>query len=405
MEDVFVARQPILDKNRNVHAYELLFRDGMANMMPQIEGDVATTTLLANTFVTIGMDTLCEGKKTFINFTQNLIEKHVPLLLPRETTVVEILEDVNPGPLLIDACQQISSAGYIIALDDFVYAPELEPLIDLADIIKFDFQLTPVAEIEAYLKRLPKGGLCLLAEKVETASDFEAAKAMGFELFQGYFFCKPEIVKGREIKGFQLNLIMLLAQINSYHFSIERVEAVISRDLGISYKLFKYANSVFFGRVSKISSVKQALTYLGEDETRRFVSLVAMSRLAEGKPDELLRMACVRGKFCELLGLHGKETRPSSEMFTLGLFSLIDAVTDQPMGVILGDLPLAEPLKQALIHAKGRLGGYLELMRSYETGRWDRVSRLSQALGLDGPKIPSFYLRACEWSDAAKKAI
>jgi EAL and modified HD-GYP domain-containing signal transduction protein len=404
MENVYVARQPIFDKNKNIFAYELLFRDGTDNYVPDIDGDVATTSLLANTFFSIGIDTLAGGRKSFINFTQNLLEKKVPLLLPKETTVIEILEDVKPDPALIDACAQMAADGYTIALDDFVYLPELEPLIAMATIIKFDFRLTPKEAIDDYLKQLSRNSLCLLAEKVETHDEFEAAQRMGFELFQGYFFCKPEIIQGREIQGSQLTLMMIMAQINSDAFNCDELERLIAKDMGLSYKLFKYLNSAFFARANKVTSVKQALVYLGEKEIRRFVSLVAMSRLAEGKPDELIRAACIRGKFCELLGADAHEQTAPSEMFTLGMFSLIDAVIDQPMGKILGELPLSSQIKHALVDAKGRLAGYIELVRSYEAGRWDRVSRLSQALKLDDKTLPDLYLQACQWSDIAAKA-
>ncbi len=404
MDNVYVARQPIFDKNRSIYAYELLFRDGTANYVPDIDGDVATTTLLANTFFTIGLDTLAGGRKSFINFTQNLLEKKIPLLLPKETTVIEILEDVRPAPLLIDACAQMAADGYTIALDDFEYDPALEPLIDLASIIKFDFRLTPQAAIDAYLKQRSGKDLCLLAEKVETHDEFEAAVSMGFELFQGYFFCKPEIIQGREIQGYQLSLMMIMAQLSSDTFSRDELERLISRDMGISYKLFKYLNSAFFARVSKVSSVKQALVYLGEKEIRRFISLIAMSRLADGKPNELTRTACIRGKFCELLGAEAHEPTSPSEMFTLGMFSLIDAVIDQPMDKILIELPLSGPIKRALVDLKGRLAGFIELVRSYEAGKWDRVSRLARALKLDSKILPVLYLRACQWSDITNKA-
>jgi c-di-GMP-related signal transduction protein len=405
MQDVYVARQPIFEENRNIYAYELLFRDGAANYVPDIDGDVATTTLLSNTFFSIGMGSLSGGRKTFINFTQNLLEKKVPLLLPQATTVIEILEDVKPEPSLIDSCTQMAAQGYTIALDDFVYEPALDPLIDLADIIKFDFRLSPKAEIERYLQRYgPNKRPCLLAEKVETHEEFEAAKQMGFELFQGFFFCKPEVIQGREIPGSQLNLMMIMAQINRETFSCDELEQLISRDMGISYKLFKYLNSAFFARASKVSSLKQALVFLGEKEIRRFVALIAMSRLASEKPGELIRTACIRGKFCELMGADANEPASPSEMFTLGMFSLIDAVIDQPMDKILRELPLSDPIKRALIGNQGRLAAYLELARCYETGQWRNVSRLAQALDLDDRTLPAMYLQACQWSDAASKA-
>lgn len=404
MNTVYVARQPIFDQHKNIYAYELLFRDGAINHMPDVDGDVATTALLTNTLFTIGMDTLVRGHKSFINFTQNLLERRVPLLLPKETTVIEVLENVKPDSRVISACAHMAAAGYMIALDDFVYLPELDPLIAVANIIKFDFQSTPPAAIAAYLKQLPQHDLCLLAEKVETYDEFEAAQKMGFHLFQGYFFCRPEIIHGRGIQGSQINLMMIMAQINQADFSRDGLERLIARDMGISFKLFKYLNSAFFARASKVSSVKQALVYLGENEIRRFVSLIAMSRLAEGKPSELIRTAGVRGKFCELMGEHAHERTAPSEMFTLGMFSLIDAVVDQPMDKILNELPLSDGIKNALIDARGRLAGYIELVRSYETGQWNRVARLAQALKLDDRLVPTLYKDACDWSNLSTRA-
>ncbi len=404
MKEVFVARQPIFDRNQKIHAYELLFRDGMADCAPDIDGDAATTQLLAGTFFAIGMENLIGGKKAFINFTQNLLEKRIPLLLPKATTVIEILETVKPGPALIAACADMAANGYTLALDDFVYMPEMDPLIALADIIKFDFRLSPEAVIHSCLKQIPGKKPCLLAEKVETHAEFKTAQEMGFDLFQGYFFCRPEIIAGREIHGSQLNLMLIMALVNSDSFSSDQLEQLITRDMGISYKLLKYLNSAFFGRACKVSSVKQALVYLGEKEIRRFVSLIAMSRLAEGKPDELIRTACIRGKLCELLGTDAQERTVPSELFTLGMFSLIDAVIDQPMEEILAALPLSNPIKHALIGAKGRLAGFIELVRAYEAGRWDRVSRLSRALKLDENTLPRRYLQACQWSDLSAKA-
>ncbi len=404
MEVVYVARQPIFDKEKSIYAYELLFRNGTQNYIPDIDGDVATTSLLSNTFFTIGMNALTAGKKTFINFTQNLIEQKIPLLLPKETTVIEILEDVHATPVLIDACKQMADQGYTIALDDFEYHEELEPLILMADIIKFDFRLNTLEEINAYLKKLPDRELRLLAEKVETNEEFEAALNMGFELFQGYFFCKPEIIKGREIESSQITLLQIMSEINKDDFSVDDLEELVARDMGIAYKLFKYLNSAFYSRASKVSSVKEALVYLGEKETRRFISLIALARIADGKPGELIRTACIRGKLCELLGNQTKEKISESEMFTLGMFSLIDAVIDQPMEKILEDLPLSASIKNALIFHKGRLAGYIALMKAYEAGLWQQITRLAKALKLDIKALPALYMEACEWSDTATKA-
>jgi EAL and modified HD-GYP domain-containing signal transduction protein len=398
--DAYVARQPIFLKNKSIYAYELLFRDGTANFVPDIDGDVATATVMSNSVLIIGIESIIGDKKAFINFTQNLLVKKIPLLLPKETTVVEILEDVTPEADLLTACAEMAKAGYLLALDDFEYSPELLPLIEMAHIIKFDFRLTPLAEIESYLKLLPQGRRRLLAEKVETYEEFEIAQKMGFELFQGYFFCKPEIIRGREIPGSQLNLLQLMSALNKKDFQFDHLENLVTQDVGLSYKLMRYINSPFFGRASKMASVKQGLVFLGEKEIRRFISLVAMSRLAADKPNELVRASCIRGKFCELICEQNPSQWDPSELFTLGMFSLIDAIVDSTMSDVMGRMPLSPNLTNALISRKGPLSPYLALICTYEKGEWQMVSKLAAALKIDESGLPELYRQACQWSNS-----
>lgn len=396
--DAYVARQPIFNQRKKIVGYELLFRNEIAEFVPDMDGDVATSTVLGNTFLNIGLDNLVGGKKSFINFTQNLLLDKVPLLLPREGTVVEILENVEPSANLIQACREMSAKGYTIALDDFTYTPQLEPLIELADIIKFDFRLTPLDDIRAYLDAIPGNGRCkMLAEKVETYDELEIAREMGFELFQGYFFCKPELVKGKEITGSQVNLLRILAEVNREDFAFGELDKIISPDVGLSYKLLRYINSAFFAKANPINSIQQALVYMGEDEIRRFVSLVAISTLAGAKPTELVRAAGIRGKFCELLAGILKKGSPSAELFTLGMFSLIDAIVDQSMESVMASLPLSHDIKNALIHRKGPLAGYIALVECYEKGHWPWVARLADALEIEESRLPALYLQSVEW--------
>ena len=398
--DAYVARQPIFNRRRNLFGYELLFRDGTAKYVPGIDGDVATNTVLSNTFFVIGMDTMLGGNKSFINFTQNLLTRKVPLLLPKATTVIEILENVTPTEDLIQSCREMSSKGYTIALDDFSYSPELRPLIEIADIIKFDFRLTSLDQIHKYLELIPRrNNLSLLAEKVETYDEFKNAVDMGFELFQGYFFCKPELVKGKEIPGSQLSLLRIMAEVNKKDFKFENLEKLIAPDVSLSYKLLRYINSAFFAKAQRISSIKQALVYMGEAEIRRFVSLITMSHLAKGKPDELVRAACIRGKFCESLTTVARVPAAAGELFTLGIFSLIDAIVDQPMAQVMSALPLSEPIKKALVERKGELIGYLVLAETYEKGQWEHVGKVADLLKIPQAKLPELYLQACQWSN------
>jgi EAL and modified HD-GYP domain-containing signal transduction protein len=290
--------------------------------------------------------------------------------------------------------------GYTIALDDFVYSPELDPLIALAGIIKFDFRLSSLDQIETYLKQLPlEKNPILLAEKVETYDEFQAAKKMGFSLFQGYFFCKPEIVQGKEVSGTQLSLLRIMTEVNNPDFNVDNIEQLIAPDVDLSYRLLRYINSAFFAKANRISSIRQALVYMGQAEIRRFISLIGISSLAKGKPGELVRAACIRAKFCEQLGGLSSPQGSGTELFTLGMFSLIDAILDQTMIKVMAMLPLTDAIKSALISGDGELSAYLRLVKAYEKGQWDQVSKISRPLGIDERKLPDLYLAACQWSN------
>ena len=398
--DAFVARQPIFNKNMQIYAYELLFCDGTDKYLPEMDGDLATNQVLSNSVINIGMNEICGGKKSFINFTANLLIKQVPLLLSKENVVVEILEDVEPEEELLQACREMSNKGFQLALDDFVYIPKLRPLIELADIIKFDFRISTIAEIESYIEQLPEPKPRLLAEKIETKEEYEIALKMGFEYFQGYFFCKPEIIKGKKIGTSQLAQLEIMAAINGDDLDFAKITDLVLHDVGISYKLLRYINSPFYAKPQKISSIKHALVYMGAPELRRFISLMTISNLAAGKPEELISMACIRGKFCELLGNISDKKVNISELFTVGMFSLLDTILGQPMPDILEKIPLSQNLVTALVEKKGLLAAFLIMVVAYEQGRWPIVKTLAGKLKVDEDKVPALYLEACQWSNS-----
>ena len=398
--DAYVARQPIFNKDMQIYAYELLFCDGTEKYLPEMDGDIATSQVIRNSVINIGMNEICAGKKSFINFTANLLIKQIPLLLSKENIVVEILEDVEPEEDLLQACREMSNKGFLLALDDFVYMPKLRPLVDLADIIKFDFRISTIDEIQSYIEQLPHPKPRLLAEKIETKEEFEIALDMGFEYFQGYFFCKPEIIKGKKIETSQLAQLEIMAAINGDDLDFAKITDLVLHDVGISYKLLRYINSPFYAKPQKISSIKHALVYMGAPELRRFMSLMTISNLAAGKPDELISIACIRGKFCELLGeISGKKVNVS-ELFTVGMFSLLDTILGQPMPDILDKIPLSPNLVTALVEKKGLLAAFLIMVVAYEQGRWPIVKTLAGKLKVDEDKVPALYLEACQWSNS-----
>lgn len=396
--DVFVARQPIFDIRKRIFAYELLFRTGMANAFPDLDGETATSSLLSSSFFTVGIEQISGGRKAFINFTEDLLLRGTPSMFPAGNIMVEVLEDVHPTEEIITSCKELIDKGYELALDDFVFSEQWRPLVEIAKIIKIDFMLTSMEEIEEIVATVKPYGCELLAEKIETYDEFQKALDMGFVYFQGYFFAKPEVLKNKDIPSAQIILLQLITEINRTEFDVDVLEKLINQDVSISYKLLKYLNSAFFHRLDPISSIRQAIAFLGERGIRQFVSLVVTSKLAESKPPELIRTSIIRARILELMAENlGKKN--SSNYFMMGLFSLIDAMLDNSMEYLLEQLPLTDPVKNALIKKQGNMACFLQSIEAYETGNWAEFEKILPVTGVDVEKFPAFFLDAVGWAD------
>jgi len=397
--DVYIARQPIFTRHKKVYGYELLFRESMGAKLGQVTGERATTSVLSSAFLTEGIEKISDNKPCFINFTQWLLGQNIADAFPKNKIVVEILEDVDPTDKVVQACRSLSEKGYLIALDDFVYEKKLIPLIELADIIKVDFRLSTMAEIERMLYRLSRYPLKFLAEKIETHDEFEKALKLGFSYFQGYFFCKPQTLRIREVASVKVNMINLLAEVNRRKTTVERLDAIISRDLGLSYKLLRYINSAYYYLLHEVTSVRQAIIYLGVKEMRRFVTLVIISELASEKPEELVRLSIIRGRFCELLAEYATPRPDEAELFLVGLFSLLDALLDTPMKEVVESLPLSDDVRQALVEHGGNLFPYLRLVKAYEQQQRAICLKTCQELAIPPADLAGHYLKAVELAD------
>ena len=396
---VHIARQPIFDAHKQLFAYELLFRQTLGLNLGELSGDRATTSLLSTTFLTEGIEKVAGNKPCFINFTQNLLVKEVARSFPKNKVVVEILEDVPPTSEVLAACTNLQQLGYRIALDDFVFKKQLLPLIELADIIKLDYRLMPPQEIERIFYRLAHFKAKYLAEKVETYDEFEHAQKLGFHYFQGYFFARPESIRLKEVSSLKINQLRLLAEVNSKHTTVSRLEAIIESDVAIAFKLLRYINSAFYHLLKEVESIRQAIVYLGEREIRRFVTLVIISELAADKPTELVSYSLIRARFCELLG---KESRSSadeaSELFLLGLFSLLDAILDTPMEQLMAKMPLSDALKETLVEKQGPLTVFLSAVLAYETGQPAECLHALQQIGVNPEGVYDLYLAAIKFA-------
>ena len=395
---VHIARQPIFNANKRLFAYELLFRQTLGLGLGELSGDRATTSLLSTTFLTEGIDKVAGNKPCFINFTKNLLVRQIASSFPKDKIIIEILEDVPPTPEVLEACSALVELGYTLALDDFVYDKRYLPLFEFISIIKMDYRLSTAEEIERVLYRLAHYNLKFLAEKIETYEEFEHARKLGFHYFQGYFFARPEAIRMKEVSAFKANQIRLLTEINRKDYSIDDLERIISADVAIAYKLLRYINSAFFFLLKRVESIRRAITYLGEKEIRRFVTLVLVSNLAADKPQELLRLSLVRGRFCELLAEKGQHAEFSSELFMLGLFSMLDAILDAPMQVMIDTIPLADEVKSAIIHQQGPLAPFLLAVIAHEQGNAEECLGYWRALGVDEKEVHELYLAAIQFA-------
>lgn len=401
--DLFVARQPILDRRLNVFGYELLFRSSIADLfspLDKVDGDQATASVI-DSLLLIGFEKLTGGKRAFINFTANLLRRGAVTILPKDKVVVEILEDVQPDVETLDACRKLKSLGYTLAMDDFVYSPELEEFYSLADIIKVDFRATP-ADIRAEMvKKFPKSKVTFLAEKVETEEDFRQAMDFGYSHFQGYFFSRPVTVRAKDVQGNRARYLRLLGEVSRPDVDFANIERIIKSDISLAYKLLKYINSAAFGFGSEIRSVRHALVLLGIREISKWLSLAVLRNLGKGGPTELLRLTIVRARFGELLApVIGQGLCPS-EFFLVGLLSTIDAFVDQPLPEILEGLSLAPEVNDALMGAPNVLRKALDLVIAYEQGHWDQVSSVAASLNIHEGRIPGLYLEALKWVEQA----
>jgi len=388
----FIARQPIFDNRLRVFAYELLFRAGPQNVF-QPRKD-ASSSVIADSTMLFDFPTLVGPAKAFINADDNALLRGALRLLPADRIVVEILENVSPEPAVIAACAELRDAGYILALDDFVDHSKWQPLLPLVRFLKVDFRLLNQEELCAVAHRYLPKGLQLLAEKVETQAELDAARHMGYSYFQGYFFCKPTVIEGREIPGNKLNYVQLIEAVNAADFQVAAIEEVLKREPALVYKLLRYLNSPLLGLRCEIRSISHALTLMGEREFRRWVSIVAVVSLAEDKSPELIRTALTRAYFCEeissSIGLHAQK----SDLFLMGLLSVTDAILDMPMEEVLSRLPVSSDVRDALNGAGNRYRDVYDLLLSYEGAEWNQVVSLSSKIGCLEERVPECYVSA-----------
>ncbi len=395
--ETFIARQPIFDLRQNVYGYELLFRSGFDNIFRHSDPNQATSKVISDSFFLMGLQSLTGGKRAFINVTRDILVNEYLFLIPKDRIVVEILENISPDSEVVAACEELKRAGYLLAMDDFVYDDQYLPLIELTDFIKVDFLSTERDERgsgeEVWIMGNPffsgEGGI---------AGYVNRGERVRLRLLPGFFFSKPKIISGKDIPAFKLHYLSVLQEIHRPELDFEKLAEIIKREVSLSFKLLRYINSSFFGLRNKISSLKQALVLLGEREVKKWITLITLATLGQDKPDELVIQSILRARFCESLGPYCGLSSRSEDLFLMGLFSLIDTILEKALSEILLEIPIAQDIKRALLGEESLLSGVYQYVLSYERGEWDRLLGQRDSIKIDEGKAATLYMEAVEWS-------
>jgi c-di-GMP-related signal transduction protein len=391
----YIARQPILDREQNTHGYELLFRAGPENFFRSNDPDLATCHTIDFSLL-FGSSALTGGFPAFINCTRNILLHEVITLLPRDRVVIEVLESVTANEETLAACDRLRRAGYSIALDDYIPTPDTLRLLPFANMVKVDFLATNAARQASIASDMRRRGIKLVAEKVETREQFQFALRLGFHYFQGYFFCKPQTLTMQDIPCSKISYIQVLSIANRDVYDVNELEKSILQEPSLCYRLLRYLNSAAFG-LFPVRSIRHALAMLGQREIRKWVSIVVAIAISSDRPSELISSALTRARTCEALAAPSGED--SNGAFMVGILSLMDAILDRPMELVLSQLPLTAECKGALLGVDNPLGKLLRLAICCERGAWNEISTIASAQGLSQNSIWEAYREACIWSN------
>lgn len=401
----FIARQPILDRRKDVFAYELLFRDGKNNCYPDVVRDEKTAKLIAKNYLTLNLDDISCSKKSFINFQKETLIQGLPKSFDPENVVVELVDGMFGHDSLLDVCKKVKNSGFKIALDDHHLDPKWNEFLPYVDIIKVNVMQSDHETISRSMPRLVDAKVKLVAENVDSPQDFAIYHDMGFDYFQGYFFARPDTIKHQHLPTSKLTLVELMGASSSETFDVEQINSVIEHDVGLSYMLLRFVNNPMINKRYEITSLRHALNYLGEVEIKKFIALLALANLNDNKPIELLHLSLVRAKFCDLLAQETKKGANPPVGFLVGLFSLLDALLDQNMETLLAQLPLTEEVKYALSGGQNDLSVYLLLVKAFESANWLKVIRIAGMLKIDQKRLHSIFNQSILWGNGLRQSI
>jgi EAL and modified HD-GYP domain-containing signal transduction protein len=400
MAQFFIARQPIYDRELKVMGYELLYRDSDVNEARFQDPDRASSDAILNSFIHIGIDTLTGSSLVFINLPESFITNATLTPMFRDQCVLEVLEDVKATPDVMRGLERLSQQGFKLALDDFVLTDQTRPLMQWADYVKVDVLGRSSEELTAQLAELRHYPVKLIAEKVETQEMKLLCETLGFDFFQGYFYCRPQVVMRKGVEANKAVVFDLLSKLQQPDVGFDELEQLLAQDVTLSYKLLRYINSAAFSLRREVNSIRDAIVLLGIDNVKQWLSLILLTRMDESKPRELITTALIRARMCERIAdIWYPEVR--HQMFIVGLFSVLDALMDQPMIELLDTIILSMPIKLALLEQEGVVGNVYRLVLAYE--RMDHQA-LEQT-PLTAAQWATTYIEAVTWADQSMSEL
>ena len=403
-QEIFIGRQPILDREQRMFAYELLFRSGRQNFAQVSDDTTATATVLSHAITELGLEAALGPYFGFINLDARMLMSEVLEMLPREKFVLEVLETVELTPQVIARCRELKDLGFTLALDDFVTLEDQHrPLLEMADIVKVELMGMSEADLARTVKALRQWPLKLLAEKVDNEAQVRHCLALGFELFQGYYFAKPTIIAGKKLSHSELTLNRLLGLILEDADTGE-LEAIFKPEPGLTLNLMRLTNSAASGVRQKITSLRHAITVLGRRQLQRWLQLLVYADATPGDQlaSPLMQLAATRGRFLELLAgeLQGGGRELEDQAFMTGIMSLMPALLHVPIDEIVASLNVAQEVREALENRGGLLGRMLQLAEAEEAGDASACAGLIAALpGVGGERVNAILAQSMAWAN------
>lgn len=394
---MFIARQPIFNKIMKIYGYELLFRsDSTAQTFGDASSMSATATVMGGLFEQ-GIDKVVGTAKAFVNFDYDFIMSDNIELINPKTLIIEVLETIKVEEQLVERLKYLSRKGYRIALDDFEDKFDTYPIMPIADIIKYDIIATPLDTIEQDVKQALLMNKILLAEKIETEEEFEKAVEMGFHLFQGYFFSKPKIVSESNTKRTsKIHYARIIKELKEEEPSYNSLTKIIESDVNLAYRVMRVISHRKGS--GSFNSIKNALIRMGLIELERWISILMLQEISSEQPVELMKLSLVRSRFGELIASNSILKNRKDEVSMMCLFSMLDAILNQPIKEALEDLSISEDVFYALVYHEGALRPVLKLILAYERGDWAQVQIFAKVIKIDTKLIYEGYLEAIEWA-------